>query len=52
MTGFAREGFKIILLEDLMEEEFEEVFEFDENGVTWREHRLKIAQLERSAGTG
>jgi len=52
MVGFAREGFKTIVLEDLMEEEFEEVFEFDENGVRWREHRLTIAQLERTRRDG
>jgi hypothetical protein len=48
MVGFAREGFRTMVLEDLMEEEFEEVFEFDEGGVTWREHRLTIEQLERA----
>lgn len=52
MVGFAREGFRTMLLEDLMEEEFEEVFQFDEEGVTWREHRLNIAQLERTRRDG
>lgn len=37
MTGFARESFRSGVLEEIMEEEFEEVFTFDENGVTWRE---------------
>jgi hypothetical protein len=46
MVGFAREGFRTIVLEDLMEEEFEEVFEFDENGVRWHEHHLTVQQLE------
>jgi hypothetical protein len=52
MVGFAREGFRTMLLEDLMEEEFEEVFEFDETGVTWRDHRLNIQQLERTRRDG
>ncbi len=47
MTGFARESYRISLLEDLMEEEFEEVFLFRENGVGWRnEHFLTIKLLE------
>ncbi|MBC7900118.1 MAG: hypothetical protein H7070_08700 [Saprospiraceae bacterium] len=46
MTGFARESYRVSLLEDLMEEEFEEVFLFRENGVGWRsEHFLSTAQL-------
>lgn len=52
MTGFAREGFRTMVLEDLMEEEFEEAFEFDETGVTWRENRLSIPQLERTRNDG
>ncbi|HKP70979.1 MAG TPA: hypothetical protein VJV05_16950 [Pyrinomonadaceae bacterium] len=36
MTGFARESFRVSLLEDILEEEFEEVFQFDETGVAWR----------------
>lgn len=48
MTGFARESFKPDSLEELMEEEFGEVFQFDENGVTWRgENFLSNWQLER-----
>jgi hypothetical protein len=48
MTGFARESFKPDILEELMEEEFGEVFTFDENGVTWRgEYELATWQLER-----
>ena len=48
MTGFARESFKPDTLEELMEEEFGEVFQFDENGVTWRgENFLSNWQLER-----
>jgi len=46
MTGFARESFRTSLLEELMEEEFEEVFEFSEVGVQWRDgHSLSIAHL-------
>lgn len=48
MTGFARESYKPALLEDLMEEEFEEAFEFGEKGVTWRgEYSLNLWQIER-----
>jgi len=53
MTGFARDGFKPSRLEDVMEEEFEEVFRFDDQTVTWREeHTLNLWQIEklRSAG--
>ena len=46
MTGFARESFRGSLLEELMEEEFEEVFTFSELGVQWRDgHNLSNAQL-------
>lgn len=46
MTGFARESFRTSLLEELMEEEFEEVFEFSEVGVGWRDgHALSNAHL-------
>ena len=49
MTGFARESFRVSLLEEVMEEEFEEVFEFTEAGVNWRGTNLltlsHIAQL-------
>ena len=48
MTGFARESFKPDTLEELMEEEFGEVFQFDDLGVTWRgENFLSNWQLER-----
>ena len=47
MAGFARESFRVSLLEELMEEEFEEVFAFSELGVQWRDqHTLSIAHLE------
>ena len=48
MTGYARESYKPDTLEELMEEEFGEVFHFDELGVTWRgENFLSNWQLER-----
>jgi hypothetical protein len=48
MTGFARESFRVSLLEEIMEEEFEEVFEFTEGGVSWRgTHMLTLSHLER-----
>lgn len=47
MTGFAREGYRPSLLEDLMEEEFDEVFRFADQTVTWRnEYRLNTWQVE------
>jgi hypothetical protein len=47
MTGFAREGYRPNLLEEIMEEEFEDVFEFDASGITWRsEYKLKPLQIE------
>lgn len=46
MTGFARESYRVSLLEELMEEEFEEAFQFTELGVHWRDgHDLNNAQL-------
>lgn len=46
MTAFARESFRPSLLEELMEEEFEEVFKFTESGVSWRdEHYLSNSHL-------
>jgi len=48
MTGFAVEGYRRSFLEDVMEEEFSEVFEFDANGVKWRhEFVLTNHQLAR-----
>lgn len=47
MTGFAREGYRPSLLEDLMEEEFDEVFRFEDQLVTWRdEFTLSFLQIE------
>jgi hypothetical protein len=46
-AGFARAGFKPSVLEELLEDEFDESFEFEENGVLWRqEHFLNTAQLK------
>lgn len=46
MTAFARESFRPSLLEELMEEEFEEVFTFTDAGIAWRnEHFLTNAHL-------
>ena len=48
MTGFAVEGYRRSFLEDVMEEEFDEVFEFDASGVKWRnEFVLTNLQLAR-----
>ena len=48
MTGFAREGYRPSLLADVMEDEFEEVFRFDEQAAIWRdEYVLSTWQLER-----
>ncbi|HKX83730.1 MAG TPA: hypothetical protein VJL58_05905 [Pyrinomonadaceae bacterium] len=37
MTAFAGESYRVGLLEEIMEEEFEEVFAFEEGGVRWRD---------------
>jgi hypothetical protein len=53
MTGFAREGYRPALLEDVMEEEFDEVFRVDEHSVTWRnDHTLKLWQIETLRAKG
>ena len=53
MTGFARESFRVSLLEEIMEEEFEEVFEFVDGGVSWRgSHILSLGHLERLRARG
>jgi len=47
MTGFVLEGFRISLLEDVMEEEFDEVFRFEDKSITWRDNfSLNLWQLE------
>jgi len=46
MTGFARESFRVSVLEELMEEEFEEVFTFEHGGLRWRDqHFLSNLQI-------
>lgn len=46
MTGFAREGYRTSLLEAVMEEEFAEVFSFENQSAVWRdEFKLTAAQL-------
>ena len=48
MTGFAREGYRPSLLTGIMEDEFAEVFRFEDNAITWRdEYALSNAQIER-----
>ncbi|MFN0139788.1 MAG: hypothetical protein ACKVQW_06840 [Pyrinomonadaceae bacterium] len=47
MTGMAREGFRQNLLEEVMEEEFSEVFRFEDQSAAWREqYSLNIWQIE------
>lgn len=46
-TGFARQGFKPPVLEEILEEEFEEVFVFDGNGAYWqKDHFINIQEIE------
>jgi hypothetical protein len=53
MTGFAREGYRPSLLNELMEEEFEEVFRFDDQAVIWRDDfSLYLWQIERLRSHG
>ena len=53
MAGFARESFRVSLLEEIMEEEFEEVFEFTEGGVAWRgSHVLTVGHIDRLRSKG
>lgn len=53
MTGFARESYRVSLLEELMEEEFDEAFKFRENGAGWRdEHFLTAGHLDRLRNRG
>jgi hypothetical protein len=47
MTGFARESFKVNLLEEVMEDEFDEGFRFEDHAVTWRDNfSLNLFQIE------
>ena len=53
MAGFAGESFRVSLLEEIMEEEFEEVFEFTDNGLSWRSsHFLSLGHLTRLRSRG
>lgn len=53
MAGFARQGFKPQVLEEILEEEFEEVFRFEDQAAVWRdEHRLTLSQIEMLRRTG
>jgi len=53
MAGFAGESFRVSLLEEIMEEEFEEVFEFTDSGLSWRgSHFLSLGHLTRLRSRG
>ncbi len=53
MTGFIREGFRETVLEHVMEEEYAEVFRFDDQTATWRdEFKLNVRQIERLRASG
>lgn len=53
MTGFAREGFRTSFLEDVMEEEFEEVFAVEDQSIIWRtEFSLNTFQIEQLRAKG
>ncbi|REJ77563.1 MAG: hypothetical protein DWQ47_14410 [Acidobacteria bacterium] len=52
-TGFARESFRPEVLEQVMEEEFEEVFKFTDNEAVWqKEYELTVYQIEALRGKG
>jgi hypothetical protein len=47
-TGFAMKDYNTDLLEEILEEEFEEAFIFTDEGIGWRdEHFLSTPQIER-----
>ncbi len=47
-VGYVREGYESLILEEILEDEFEEGFEFDDDGVTWHnDYALNIDQLAR-----
>ncbi len=53
MTAFARESFRPSLLEELMDEESGDVFDFSDSGVTWRnDHRLSTTHLRLTRQRG
>lgn len=48
MTGFAREGYKVSVLEEVMEDEFDEGFRFEDHAATWRDSfSLIVYQIDR-----
>jgi hypothetical protein len=48
MTGFTRANYRTSRLEQLMEEEFDEVFHFEEGGIRWREENfLSLTDIEQ-----
>ena len=48
MTGFILEGYRTNLLETVMEEEYSEVFRFEDQTAIWRdEFKLNVRQIER-----
>jgi len=52
-TGFARESYRPDMLEQVLEEEFEEVFEFNDNEASWHEdYVLSVYQIEALRGKG
>ena len=48
MTGFAREGYRPSLLEHVMEEEFSEVFGFEDNAVKWHSESRVMVEGNRT----
>jgi hypothetical protein len=48
MSGFVRQDFKVTRLEQVMEEEFDEVFHFEEGGVRWRDDGfLTLSEIDQ-----
>ncbi|HQX55409.1 MAG TPA: hypothetical protein PLP07_05735 [Pyrinomonadaceae bacterium] len=53
MTGFAMESYRRSFLDSVMEEEFDEVFEFEPTEIKWRnEFTLNLHQIERLRRSG
>ncbi|MFV0388025.1 MAG: hypothetical protein ACK5NT_04655, partial [Pyrinomonadaceae bacterium] len=52
-TAFATEGFKADVLEEIMEDEFFESFDFQDSGVTWhKDFSLSLTQIKHLRETG
>jgi len=52
-TGFARQSFRVGVLEEIMEDEFEEAFVFEDEGVRWRDDSfLTNSQIARLRDRG